>query len=46
MSPEHLAGIVAGREPLLPTDITDLSRVLHCPPTFLEHGWAGESPNA
>jgi hypothetical protein len=40
MSYGHLAGIIAGREPLLPSDVEDLSRVLRCPPTFLEHGWA------
>lgn len=40
MSYGHLVAIVAGREPLLPSDVADLSRVLRCPPTFLEHGRA------
>jgi hypothetical protein len=43
MSYGHLVGIIAGREPLLPSDVVDLSRVLRCPPTFLEHGWTNET---
>jgi hypothetical protein len=37
MSYRHLIGIVKGIEPLLPSDVVDLSRVLRCSPTSLEH---------
>jgi hypothetical protein len=40
MSYMHLSAVKRGRDPLLPSDVSDLSRVLGCPPWFLERGWS------
>ncbi len=35
----HLSGVVKGAEPLTPTDVVDLGRVLGVPPGWLARGW-------
>jgi hypothetical protein len=37
----HLVAVEAGQQPLLPTDATDLSRVLGVPSQWLAEGWTG-----
>jgi hypothetical protein len=39
MSYLHLVAVEAGKQPLLPTDASDLSRVLGVPSEWLAHGW-------
>jgi hypothetical protein len=39
MSYLHLVAVENGQQPLLPTDATDLSRVLGVPSEWLAHGW-------
>jgi len=41
MSYQHLVAVEHGEQPLLPTDATDLGRVLGCPSEWLAHGWSG-----
>ena len=35
----HLIGVTRGAEPLTPTDVIDLARVLGVPPGWLARGW-------
>ena len=43
MSYGHLIGVIKGAEPLTPSDVVDLARVLSVPSGWLAHGWADQA---
>ncbi len=40
----HLIGVVKGAEPLTPSDVVDLGRVLGVPSGWLARGWGDQNP--